>query len=394
MSEVDHLIYKKIYPDAGAIFNLNVEPIEKIKENCIYVLDTNFLLTPYTTSKTSLKDITAIYKKLIDQQRLFIPGQVAREFAMNRPKKIKEIFSSLTKRLSHGINFFIDEYPLLEDDEVYKEIKTKQKIMKDLIDEQRKMVKALINNINKWDLNDPVSKLYKELFVSNIIYDTEIDEELINKEYEFRNNWNIPPGFKDKSKEINSAGDLIIWLTILKLAEEKRQNIIFVSLDEKSDWFHRSEKKSLSPRYELQYEFQSRVPKRSFHIIKLSDLLQLFNVNKDIIDEIRFSEIMIQFDSRNKTIVKAINTKRVIGFYYNGGYRTAEPFCYGISRKGNDLLRAFQTGGYSESGEPVNWKLFTVEKMSNITIIDEEFSGDRSDYNPNDSAMEDIYCCI
>ena len=96
----------------------------------------------------------------------------------------------------------------------------------------------------------------------------------------------------------------------------------------------------------------------------------------------------------NTLLCDAIRSRRVIRFNYNGGYRTAEPYCYGISRKGNELLRAFQTGGYSESGNPVHWKLFTVEKMSNITISDEEFSGNRPEYKPADSAMEDIYCNI
>lgn len=88
----------------------------------------------------------------------------------------------------------------------------------------------------------------------------------------------------------------------------------------------------------------------------------------------------------NKQICNAIRSKNLIHFYYNGGY--------GISRKGNELLRAFQTGGYSESRDPVKWKLFTVDKMSDITITNEEFPGDRHEYNPNDSAMEDIYCNI
>ena len=101
-----------------------------------------------------------------------------------------------------------------------------------------------------------------------------------------------------------------------------------------------------------------------------------------------------EFINLNELICNAIILKRIIHFYYNGGYRTAEPFCYGVSRNGNELLRAFQTGGYSESGEPVKWKLFTVDKMSDIAITNEEFPGDRPEYNPNNSAMENIYCSI
>jgi hypothetical protein len=49
----------------------------------------------------------------------------------------------------------------------------------------------------------------------------------------------------------------------------------------------------------------------------------------------------------NEIICNAIESNRIREFYYNAGYRTAEQYCYGISRKGNELLRAFQTGGYS-----------------------------------------------
>jgi len=394
MSEIDHLIYKKIYPDSGAIFNLNVEPIEKVKGNCIYVLDTNVLLTPYTTSKTSLKGITAIYKKLIDQQRLFIPGHVAREFAMNRPEKIKEIFSTLTKKQSNQRSFFIDEYPLLEDNNMYKKIISKQKELDQLFNEHRKLLSSLAKTIKNWNWNDPVSEVYRDLFTTKVIYDPDLDEKIIKEEYEKRQKHKTPPGYRDYSKPINADGDLLIWFTILKLAEEKKQNIIFVSSDEKSDWFHRAEKQPLIPRFELQYEYKSKIQNKSFYIIRLSDLLKLYSVSEKIIDEIKNSENIEIRDTQKKNILLAIKNKRCLEFYYNGGYRTAEPYCYGVSRKGNDLLRAFQTGGYSESSEPANWKLFAVEKMSNITITDEEFSGNRPEYKLNDPAMEDIYCNI
>ncbi len=51
-----------------------------------------------------------------------------------------------------------------------------------------------------------------------IFQDADIKEQM-----EFRNRYRVPPGFKDGAKEINAAGDVIIWLTILKLAEEKLQ---------------------------------------------------------------------------------------------------------------------------------------------------------------------------
>ena len=96
----------------------------------------------------------------------------------------------------------------------------------------------------------------------------------------------------------------------------------------------------------------------------------------------------------NRTICEAINSRQVIRFNYKGGLRTVEPFCHGISTAGNEVLRGYQTSGYSESGDPVGWKLFRVSEISNLTITDELFSGTRPGYNPNDSAMATIHCHV
>ncbi len=94
----------------------------------------------------------------------------------------------------------------------------------------------------------------------------------------------------------------------------------------------------------------------------------------------------------NTRICNGIRDRKVIRFYYGGGFRTVEPFCHGISTVGNDVLRGWQIGGYSESGEPQGWKLFQVDTISHLTITDEVFEGRRPGYNPNDSAMLTIYC--
>lgn len=86
--------------------------------------------------------------------------------------------------------------------------------------------------------------------------------------------------------------------------------------------------------------------------------------------------------------------KKIIEFYYNGGLRIVEPFCYGVSSAGNEVLRAYQIGGYSESGNPIGWKLFKVCQMSNLHITDKHFTNIRTGYNPNDSAMITIYSHI
>ncbi|AEM78240.1 hypothetical protein [Thermoanaerobacter wiegelii] len=93
-------------------------------------------------------------------------------------------------------------------------------------------------------------------------------------------------------------------------------------------------------------------------------------------------------------ICSAIKNREVIQFYYEGGIRIVEPFCYGESTKGNLVLRGYQVDGYSSSGNPIGWKLFIVDNMHNISLTGRKFSGLRPDYNPNDRGMVRIICNV
>jgi hypothetical protein len=99
-------------------------------------------------------------------------------------------------------------------------------------------------------------------------------------------------------------------------------------------------------------------------------------------------------DDMNTAICDAIRRRAVIEFYYDGGMRTVEPHCHGTSTSGNEVLRGYQTGGYSESGKPVEWKLFDVSKMSALTITNQTFAQNRPSYNPNDKQMSVVHCHV
>lgn len=96
-------------------------------------------------------------------------------------------------------------------------------------------------------------------------------------------------------------------------------------------------------------------------------------------------------------LCSAIKSRRVIEFYYHGGFRTAEPFCLGVIMSGeadNESLLCYQVGGHSEYGNPVGWKLFRASEISDLEITRERFSGDRPGYNPDDMGMTTIHCCV
>jgi len=90
-------------------------------------------------------------------------------------------------------------------------------------------------------------------------------------------------------------------------------------------------------------------------------------------------------------ICEAIKSRKLIEFYYDGLHRTVEPHTCGVSKTGKDMLSGYQVRGQSKSDLP-NWKLFTLDKISSFTVLDETFDGAESGYNRGDNRMIRIYC--
>ena len=88
----------------------------------------------------------------------------------------------------------------------------------------------------------------------------------------------------------------------------------------------------------------------------------------------------------NQVLVGAIEHKHRLRFLYDRSWRLVEPQCYGISRGGNELLRALQLEG-GDIGE----QLFTISKMIGLKLLNETFDRPGPNYKKNDSAMKTIF---
>jgi predicted DNA-binding transcriptional regulator YafY len=95
--------------------------------------------------------------------------------------------------------------------------------------------------------------------------------------------------------------------------------------------------------------------------------MKLYNTVKSLILEVA------SIDS----IVNAIKTKNKIIIYYDGdepggrGLRNIEPVCFGYSKAGNPVLRAWDEEGASHTAykgeQPLpGWRLFRVDKIFNL----------------------------
>jgi hypothetical protein len=97
----------------------------------------------------------------------------------------------------------------------------------------------------------------------------------------------------------------------------------------------------------------------------------------------------------NPVLCVAIRNRRIVTFYYDGGRRSVEPYCYGASGAGHELLRGYQAAGYSRSGTPHGWKMFRVTELSGLAMTDEVFTANRPEYAADrEEKMATIYCRV
>jgi predicted DNA-binding transcriptional regulator YafY len=87
---------------------------------------------------------------------------------------------------------------------------------------------------------------------------------------------------------------------------------------------------------------------------------------------------------------EAIEKRKKVEIIYENSVRIVDPYLVGINQKDHISLRAFQTGGQSSSGNLPSWRLFLIEKIDAIKILDEQFALN-SQYNPNDKQMKQIH---
>ena len=282
--------YTDIFTNPAKIFEQSYKTLEQLKQTCLFMVDTNVLLLPYTIGSKELNEIERVYKYLLDDNRLFLSAQVVKEFAKNRPKKLEEMFQSISNYLSRIPNMNMPRYPMLGNLPEYLKINEIQDDCNKTIKEYKSEIQKVMSYIQSLNWNDPVSTIYSTLFKSNCVIDNSWQFDVIDKELERRLKFNLPPAYKDKGKQDKGIGDYIIWKDIIKLGKDKNQDVVFVTGDEKADWFHQSMGTKIYPRFELVHEYKELTEGKDVHLISLAELVELFGSDTATIETIRSAE--------------------------------------------------------------------------------------------------------
>lgn len=275
----------------------SAEEKEALWNNCVFVFDTNVLLNLYRYTSITRDTLLAAFDDL--KERVWIPHQVAYEFGKDRCDVIYET---------------VEKYRNIE--------KIQQDFISKLMTELRikatdKCAIQLRDSINIWTAKQRESNLLvtqasddKILNTVLSIFDKKVgmpfsDEEMktISVEGKERYEKHVPPGFCDAKKEKGSDennvyGDLIVWKQILAYSAANHTNIIYVTHDQKKDWWNISKGRTVGPRIELRKEFFEKTG-QNFYMYSMESFLEQYSEHKGKTADQNVIEEVTQIENRH-----------------------------------------------------------------------------------------------
>lgn len=262
-------------------------------------LDTNIFLTLFEYKKSFTEEVVSIIEAIADDERLFIPNQVAVEYQRNVETKIKES-KRARQEFSRSSSNVIDD--LIKATKKYNE---RANLTAKTPDHRHPTLMGIHKSIKEM-VNEFAVELYDPNKLKDIISEI-IDRNVAKKpsfkqhakridEFEIRAANSIPPGYKDEHKEASwerpegGAGDYLLWAEIIDQAKGSScNNCLLVTNDKKSDWCDKNTNSSIEqPRRELALEYY----KKTGGTIRIIDLATLVKIS-DVLD------IKISDDSYN-----------------------------------------------------------------------------------------------
>jgi len=273
---------------------LTEEQKKELWNKAIFVFDANVLLNFYRYTEETANDLMAILKSL--KEKVWIPHQVALEYNFNRRKVILEQMHSYKKiesEIDGASNRYIND--LQEKLKSYK--KRHPRInFNDMFEKIEQSISKIKKEIEKSSEEHPQNYLENDPFYDSLsiifdgkIGDNEYNQEKLNdlfKEGETRYKACVPPGYEDtkeKSGKIRvwdnlyykmEYGDLLVWKQIINKASKAETPVVFITDDEKEDWWQIISGRTIGPRFELLNEFK-RETEQDFYMYKTYQFMGL-----------------------------------------------------------------------------------------------------------------------
>ena len=272
-------------------YSLSKELLDEVWDKAVLVLDTNVLLDFYRVSPETQSDLLRVVKVYAEQNRLWIPYQVATEYHDNLYKVIfeqvkkydetlnilKDFLNSISQKRNHPFlsdNFIRRINNLIRDLERYFELQRKK--LRDSVGDAT--LKDDIANIFEGHIGEP------------------FNEEQLNRIYEEgkkRYALHIPPGFEDRKKgEPDMYNDFLVWNEVMEFSKENNVPVFFISSDTKKDWYLIEQGQTICPLPALVKEFNLKTNQHILmftleRFLSLAKERKVVHVQEDSIKEVK-----------------------------------------------------------------------------------------------------------
>jgi hypothetical protein len=244
------------YPKSDEFF-------ESLLQNCTFAFDTNVLLNLYSSQPATRANFLAIMEVL--KSRIFIPHQAAFEYHNHRLSRfyvVEETMGSFTTSLStHLENVQKFKMPPVIDGAQLDDLTN------ELVEAIESVKAAVLTSVKKYQAEcESLRDTIAELFIGNVgrcWTPSELEDGRARAKKRF--DQKTPPGFLDMEKTKSLAndpsdksgatpgdpfGDAIIWFQLLEIGEQKG-SLVFVTDDQKHDWWRKRKDQIVGPRPEL-----------------------------------------------------------------------------------------------------------------------------------------------
>jgi len=294
-------------------FGFNNDTKNEIWKNCIFTFDTNVLLDMYNYSEKTKDKFFYIFRQIED--RIWLTNRVVNEFFNNRLNRIKKMINDEYELIINNLDNVVKqiedmkkyEYHHVIDEDSFCSYKEYKDIIKENLQDQKNKYDKRIYN----DDDDVLQELGK-IFYNKVGkgYDEKKIKELFEEGKGRFENF-IPPGFMDKDKnkgkvdknkkesdytykeKLRIYGDFIIWKEIISQSINSACPIIFITNEEKEDWWLNEQGKTIQPRPELIKEFYEHT-NNYFYMYKSHQFLNIYeqkysssSLDEDIYNEVQ-----------------------------------------------------------------------------------------------------------
>lgn len=229
-------------------------------ETGLFVFDTNVLLNLYRFSSEHSTELLNIIERL--SARIWIPHQVAQEFYKNRSAVLNEQVSTYDKLINQLAgnkkkyfetldNEVRNRHPYIDIERIKQLFEDSSAPVAEYLNAQKESHPDLFNE-------DIILNRLEELFSEKV--GTHYSPERLFEIYRLgkeRQELRMAPGVLDSTKDGTSQyGDLIIWFQMIDKAREFQGPIIFITDEEKADWWEGRRGKLTGPKPELIQEMR------------------------------------------------------------------------------------------------------------------------------------------